>query len=86
MLAVHTETSSPATDSGSVESLFDLGLRYANGLGVAQNFIEAHKWFNIAAARGFTEARAIRAEISEDMSREQIEEAQRQAREWLRFH
>ncbi len=85
MLAVQTETSSPATDSG-VESLFDLGLRYANGLGVAQNFIEAHKWFNIAAARGFAEARSMRAEISEDMSRGEIEEAQRQAREWLRLH
>jgi TPR repeat protein len=86
MLAVHAETSSPAPESGSVEALFDLGLRYANGLGVAQNFIEAHKWFNIAAARGLAEARAMRAEISEDMSRAEIEEAQRQAREWLRLH
>lgn len=70
----------------SPDSLFALGMRYANGQGVDVDYVEAHKWFNLAAQLGSSEARALRAEIARDMTREQIAEAQRQAREWIATH
>jgi uncharacterized protein len=45
--------------------------------------IEAHKWFNLAALSGVSEASALRADVASDMDREEIAQAQRQARAWL---
>lgn len=73
-------------ESGTKEALYDLGLLYSLGQGVAQDFIEAHKWFNLAAVRGMESAQIDRAEIAEDMSNNDISIAQRMAREWLSTH
>jgi len=72
-----------AAEQGRVEALFELGLCYATGQGVAQDYIAAHKLFNIAAIRGSLSARERRAELARDMTAEQVAEAQRQAREWI---
>ena len=69
---------------GRIEALYNLGLAYSTGQGVAVDYIAAHKWFNLAAMKGFNEARSWRAQLSREMSAGQIAEAQRQAREWLR--
>jgi len=69
---------------GDVSSLFDLGVVYSTGShGVDCDFIEAHKWFNIAAARGHEEAAFCRADVSDEMTAREIAEAQRRARQWL---
>lgn len=73
-------------ESGTTEALYDLGLLYSLGQGVDQNYIEAHKWFNLAAIRGMKSAQIDRAEIAEDMSNMEIATAQRMAREWLATH
>lgn len=52
----------------------------------AFDLINAHKWFNLAAMKGNLEARAYRAELSKEMSAEEIAEAQRLAREYLSMH
>lgn len=70
----------------SVDSLFELGLMYCNGRGVAIDIVEAHKWFNLSALKGNEAARGYRAELSRDMSRAEIADAQRRAREWLKRH
>jgi uncharacterized protein len=70
--------------SGRVEALYNLGLAYSTGQGVDVDYIAAHKWFNLAAMKGVNEARSWRAQLSAEMSPDQIAEAQRQAREWLR--
>ncbi|KAG1700401.1 Protein CapI [Nymphon striatum] len=67
--------------SGNAEVLFELGLVYAAGRDGEQDMIAAHKWFNLAAYKGFDTAKARREEIALDMSREQIAQAQREARE-----
>ena len=72
-----------AAERGAPDALFELGLCYANGQGVPQDYVEAHKWFNIAAMRGNIEARRYRQEISSEMSKAQIGVAQKRAREWL---
>ncbi|NOZ43061.1 MAG: sel1 repeat family protein [Alphaproteobacteria bacterium] len=71
---------------GTTEALYDLGLLYSIGQGVDQNFIEAHKWFNLAAINGMKGAQVDRAEIAVDMSNRDISTAQRMAREWLATH
>ena len=73
-----------AAAQGDVSSLFDLGVVYSTGShGVQCDLIEAHKWFNIAAARGHEEAAFCRADVSDEMTAREIAEAQRRARQWL---
>ena len=73
-----------AAAAGDLNAYFDLGVAFSTGnQGAACDLIEAHKWFNIAAARGHEEAAWCRADISEEMTAREIAEAQRRAREWL---
>ena len=53
------------------------------GQGISQEDVQAHRWFNLAAAKGHEEAAWCRADIAEEMSAREIAEAQRRAREWL---
>ena len=70
--------------SGDVDALYELGVAYSTGTGgVAIDFVEAHKWFNLAALKGNVQAQECRADIAEDMTAREIAEAQRQARSWL---
>jgi TPR repeat protein len=55
---------------------------YANGQGVPQDFVVAHMWFNLAAARGNSDAQDNRDRIAREMTPAQIVEAQRLASEW----
>lgn len=73
--------------SGRAEALYNLGLAYSTGQGVSVDYIAAHKWFNLAAMKGSELAKTWRAQISREMSSDEIAEAQRLAREWLSvFH
>ena len=80
------EMSDSATAGGTSDALFELGLMYCAGRDVELDLVSAHKWFNLAAARGNENAKRYRMEIAHEMSRAQIAEAQRQAREWLARH
>jgi hypothetical protein len=75
-----------AAQGGAPDALFELGLMYCSGRDVTLDLVQAHKWFNLAALRGNDEAKRYRLEISSEMSKSQIAEAQRQAREWMRTH
>ncbi len=75
-----------AAAQGRADALYDLGLLYATGQGVDLDYIEAHKWFNLAAMRGISRAQVDRAELARDMAPGEIAEAQRQARQWLSTH
>jgi len=72
-----------AAQAGMPDALYELGLMYCSGRDVELDMIEAHKWFNLAALRGNELARAYRTEIGRELSRRQMGEAQRRAREWL---
>jgi uncharacterized protein len=74
------ETSAQA---GMPDALLELGLMYSTGRGVDLDLVEAHKWLNLAALRGNDAARRYRHEISREMSKREIGEAQRRARAWL---
>lgn len=69
---------------GDCEALFELGVIYSTGSnGVRVDLVEAHKWFNLAALGGNDEAKACRADISDEMTARDIADAQRDARDWL---
>jgi TPR repeat protein len=73
-----------AAAEGNINAYFDLGVIFSTGShGVNVDFVEAHKWFNLAAVKGHEEASWCRADISEEMTAREIAEAQRRARQWL---
>lgn len=73
-----------AAADGDESAYYDLGVMYSTGShGLDCDLIEAHKWFNLAAAQGHEEAAWCRGDISDEMSAREIAEAQRRAREWL---
>ena len=59
-----------------------LGVMYQIGQGVPQDYVLAHKWFNLAAAQGDEFARKSRDIIANSMTRGEIAEAEKLAREW----
>ncbi len=71
-----------AAEQGDASAQNSLGSMYLNGYGLLQDFVEAHKWFNLAAARGNKLAEQNRVTVSIAMTRTQIAEAPRLAREW----
>jgi hypothetical protein len=74
-------------EPADVEACIARGIVCASGQGDgAVDLVEAHKWFNIAAARGCQEAVAMRREVAEQMSDREIGLAQRAARDWLKAH
>jgi uncharacterized protein len=66
--------------------LFSLGIMYSVGREVPVDLVTAHKWFNLAAAKGNAEAVRLRREIADQMSEAEIAVAQRAARDWLKSH
>ena len=61
-----------------------LGVCYYRGQGVPQDLVQAYAWMNLAAAEGLARAAEGRAEVAENMTREQIAEGQAMTRELLR--
>ena len=66
------------------DMFFELGMMYSTGRSVPTDLVSAHKWFNLAAMRGSSEAIRLRLEIAAEMSDAEIAEAQRAARDWLK--
>ncbi len=84
--AYNSELIGLEAEAGSVDALFELGMKYSIGQDVEFDLVAAHKWFSIAVARGNREARSYRSEIAREMSREELRLAQQQARHWLSSH
>ncbi len=73
----------PTSDMSS-DDLFRLGIMYSTGQGgVAVDLVSAHMMFNLASMRGSVEGGVYRRELSREMDREDVAEAQKQARYWL---
>ena len=68
---------------GRADALYNLGLAYSTGQGVSADYVVAHKWFNLAAARGVEDAKRWRNQLAAEMNAGQIAQAQKLAREWL---
>ncbi|MFL5047776.1 MAG: tetratricopeptide repeat protein, partial [Xanthobacteraceae bacterium] len=78
-----------AADQRYPQAQYNLGLLYAKGEGVEQDNVMAHMWFNLAVAqfpasdaRNRTAALNSRDVVANKLTRQQIAEAQKLAREW----
>lgn len=83
---LNIETAMPIEAGENPDVLFDLGLLFASGRGAPVDLVAAHKWFNLAALKGRTDAIAYRRELAELMSADEIAVAQREARAWIASH
>ena len=75
----------PLADRGDNQAQLMIGLLYANGKGVPQNWEEAYKWFLIADANGNRQASSLyegATRLDKLMTAEERARAERAAREW----
>jgi TPR repeat protein len=57
-------------------------MMYEQGNGVPQDYVEAHKWYTLAAASGDKVAAGLRDLLAKQMTPADIAEAQKMAGEW----
>lgn len=70
-----------AAEQGDYWSQFKLGDMYKNGQWVTQNNLYAYMWYDIASSDGDKEALEYKDTVASQMTKEQITEAQKLARE-----
>jgi uncharacterized protein len=68
------------------ETFYQMGLIHAVGRGQPVDKVAAHKWFNVALARGFRPAAEARAELACEMAADEVALALREARAFLTIH
>ncbi len=71
-----------SAEAGEPRAMLALGRLYLRGIGLPQNYVQAHKWFNLAASRGEDVAAAERDALVAQMTAQERVEAQRLALEW----
>jgi len=80
---IDLDTAAPVESSAVPDVLFERGLYWARGRSGVVNLVAAHKWFNLAAMKGRSDAIPLRREVAEVMSEVEIAVAQREARAWM---
>lgn len=70
-----------AATQGNADAQFNLGTMYAKGQGVAQNYVRAHLWFSLSSFSGNANAVSSRQLAARRMTPQQLEQAQKIARE-----
>lgn len=71
-----------AARNDDADAQYMLGRLHEAGNGTPQDFVQAHKWYNLAAARGHSHAAEARDSLAERMTSGQVAEAQQLARGW----
>ncbi|MDG4866587.1 SEL1-like repeat protein [Guyparkeria sp. 1SP6A2] len=71
-----------AARNGDADAQYMLGRLNEAGNGTPQDFVQAHKWYNLAAARGHRHAPEARDSLAKRMTDAQVAEAQQAARGW----
>ena len=80
-----------AAEQGHAPEQYQLGLAYTTGRGVAQDYVQAHMWFNLVASR--TRRNDLRDDsvenrdrVAQQLTADQLAEALRLAGEWDAVH
>ena len=73
----------PLAEAGRGVIQYNLGVMYENGLGVLQDNVMAHMWYNIASANGVEKAGEWRDKRAGLMTSADISKAQAMARECM---
>jgi TPR repeat protein len=71
-----------AATQGQPIAQFSLGLLYVKGDGVPKDYVEAYKWWNLCTARADAKAKENLAKLEKMMTRDQIADAQKMARQF----
>jgi TonB family protein len=78
-----------AAEQGEIWAQCMLGAIYADGLGITQDYIEAYTWLTLSVdlaadkqSQVIRKATDLRDSVARKMTQQQIEEAQRLAKEW----
>ena len=69
-----------AAEQNDAQAQYNLGICYAKGQGVRKDYVEASKWMLLAAEQGDEDAKKNVAALEVRMTREQIAEGQKLAR------
>ena len=72
-----------AAEAGDPGGQLEMSRRLTAGDGVELDYVEAHKWANLAAAQGLEPAIEARASLADLMTADQLAEAQARAASWL---
>lgn len=73
-----------SAQQGNVVAKLNLGVMLEQDLpGLPQDLVQTHMWYNIAASQGSVDAAKFRDDVAQNMTRQQIADAQRMAQEWL---
>lgn len=73
-----------ASELGFAKSQHNLATMLYEGDGVPQDYVYAHMWWNIASSQGFDGASDSRDRVAQEMTPDQIAEAQKLARECVK--
>ena len=71
-----------AAVQGDDQAQYNLGRLYSKGYGVPKDYVQAYMWWTLAASNGHENATNGRDIVAQEMTPEQIAEAQKLAREW----
>ncbi|TAK06102.1 sel1 repeat family protein [bacterium] len=72
-----------AADKFHARAISTLGFMYKEGWKVPQDYVTAHKWYNIGASLGDDKAKYERDDVAKKMMPSQLADAQKLAREWM---
>ena len=83
---ISLDAAMPVAETAIPDVLFERGLYWASGRSGVVNLVAAHKWFNLAALKGRSDAISLRREVAEQMSEGEIAAALGEARAWMTAH
>ena len=66
------------------DSQFNLGMLYARGLGVEQDFEQSYKWFSLAARSGDADAGKARDDIAKSLTADAVSRVGAEVERWVR--
>ena len=69
-------------ESGVMVAQYYLGSMHANGQGITQDYVLAHMWYNLSSLQGLEGATNQIKLIEQQMSPQQIEQAQEMVKDW----
>ena len=73
----------PLAERGKAVAQWSLGIMYGRGRSVPQDYVQAYRWYTLAAAKGLKEAVKGRDLLEKRMTPAQLAKAQKLAREWV---
>ena len=69
-------------EQGHAQAQVNLGIMSSQGRGVPKDYVQAYRWYTLAAGQGDDLAEEFKDHLAKSMTLDELAEAQRLAREW----